>query len=907
MELKYDILTRNFLNTSASGKSDKSLRHEVQDPTFLTFKIDFFPDAGASLTKQDFTPFGGLLRKPSASTDNRLSGIDFLNKDSASEYLKNIGSPSKFGCLELFIDMLKDINDNMPWYFQKISGMGELYKFNMSEGIRVKNDVYLTIECLESVDRKMAYMSDLYRTAAFDLDYMREVIPHNLRTFDMDIHILEFRNFNTTFGNIAAMLRGDVTNPLTGKTIFDAIKAENYNQPILQSMFEAISVETFRLRACEFDFNTEAPAYYESLSVDDIPEATYKFKIKVGEVEKTGVYPFFDAVISDVVNKTSLSYKAINKALNDNNRNFNTIIEKTIKGKTFTKSVKKLQNTYDENGIIIDQKYEETVETATSTSKLKQTVPGSMEVLTNYYDNAVTFNRDNLTRGQSLKYFRDYRNAIFPTIYGDELSQDARILHTDENLGTNTLPDGTPWPHLNISKDAYKSGGNYNLDPSADSVFTNNRIEDFLTRNIKNKAAQLANGVGNQISGIISQAETNIYNSVGELTGGLIGQPDLGNVFSSNDLLNSIKNSVNSFLNPSMQASSTPINSVVGKNIGFTPNTPDNKITETALKGATPIVGISDDPLSGTKPDDKIVDDQLVGKTPTDAIVKDDLTGSSPNDVIIKDDLMGNSPSSNIEKDDLVGKAPDNNILKDDLIGKAVNNAIISDDLVGNKPGSKIISDDLYGSTPSNKILDDNLKGNSPDKKILDASLKGNSPDKNILTDNLKGNIPDIKILDDTLVGNKSSNSIEEINLKGNRPTENIEEDNLKGNNPTASFISNELKGINPSDSIVPILLEGEPTNKNIFDISLKGTTPKKEIIDDKLSGVNPVGTIDENVLERSQINSDIDTFAFDTRQTATNEQTLPDSIIEKSGYEPPKVDYDSIKERILKRLNGNK
>ena len=327
-----DKLVKSFL----SGSSNPNLLYDkfadLQDPTYLSFKLDFFPDGGYS-TPDDAYSAGGLFRKPSGLYGVN-SGYAFF--DSASDYLARIGAPVRQQYLEIFIDLLYNLQKYAPWYFQSVSGASDLYTIDPSINFRGKDKI-LTIDCLESIDMRVSLLADLYRNLAFDLQGMREVLPINLRTFNMKLHVLEFRNFNTTFGIIADHYGNRSTNGQANQTSQDSSFRKNVfntantslftggqnivnnainnltgglfsnqgsqagNNPdlSLDSAFEAISVQTFTLKNCEFDFFSEAPGYLDSLSVKDINEATHKFKIKIGKIEKSGIYSFDNYIISE--------------------------------------------------------------------------------------------------------------------------------------------------------------------------------------------------------------------------------------------------------------------------------------------------------------------------------------------------------------------------------------------------------------------------------------------------------------------------------------------------------------------------------------------------------------------------------------------------------------------------------
>ena len=334
-----DKLVRSFISGSSDPHGPFDRYADLQDPTFMSFKIDFFPDGGIS-TPTDVYSTGGLFR-PYNNANTGADGYSF--KDSAAEYFKRIGAPARSLQLEQFIFLLKKIQTDAPWYFQTVSGLSDIYKIDPAINFRGKDKI-LTIDCLESVDLRMTQLADLYRGFAFDFEGMREVLPINLRTFNMRIHVLEMRKFNTTFGIIADYLGDRSTKgEESQKNIMDSKRKNVFNRintalfasldnqigsignqigsafgglsglfsgtdttTDLSSAFEAISVQTFDLRDCEFDFYTEAPGYLDTVSVKESAEASTKFKIKVGKINKIATYPFDNFIISEWTKNTHI-------------------------------------------------------------------------------------------------------------------------------------------------------------------------------------------------------------------------------------------------------------------------------------------------------------------------------------------------------------------------------------------------------------------------------------------------------------------------------------------------------------------------------------------------------------------------------------------------------------------------
>ena len=117
----------------------------------------------------------------------------------ARNYLQNvIGDETRVKYLDDFTKILKMLNQDMPWYWQSISGLDVAKTYgNMEDPFRGSESSTITIGCLENVELTLTGMMDLYRKAAFDLERYVEVLPKNLRRFSMYIYISEVRVFSS--------------------------------------------------------------------------------------------------------------------------------------------------------------------------------------------------------------------------------------------------------------------------------------------------------------------------------------------------------------------------------------------------------------------------------------------------------------------------------------------------------------------------------------------------------------------------------------------------------------------------------------------------------------------------------------------------------------------------------------
>ena len=113
---------------------------------------------------------------------------DYYKYNSAWAYLKNNYEEERADALIEFITLLSQISSESPWYFQTISGVDEALgreKWNIGDE-RKK----ITIGCLsDPVDHRIESLLSLYRSIVWSHARKCEVLPANLRKFDMGLFI----------------------------------------------------------------------------------------------------------------------------------------------------------------------------------------------------------------------------------------------------------------------------------------------------------------------------------------------------------------------------------------------------------------------------------------------------------------------------------------------------------------------------------------------------------------------------------------------------------------------------------------------------------------------------------------------------------------------------------------------
>lgn len=243
-----------------------------EEPTFLTFSVDFVFDP-------IFIESMGMYNSPLLIGSANATNAPFADA-SAEVYLASRGLLPEVARLARFKQLLREISTTKPWFFQSISGVDKLWinASNMAEGYKAKEAV-LHFTTLESLDLKISYLADLYRKTVYDGIYMRELLPENMRQFQMYLYIGEFRNMSAF-------------NPVTGGTPGQVMLANG--------KYFASNATFFRFDCylCEFDFSTSIPnAEFSAFSFDN--PAGNSFNVKVGWFMESHQFSFFDIMTKE--------------------------------------------------------------------------------------------------------------------------------------------------------------------------------------------------------------------------------------------------------------------------------------------------------------------------------------------------------------------------------------------------------------------------------------------------------------------------------------------------------------------------------------------------------------------------------------------------------------------------------
>jgi hypothetical protein len=268
----------NFLNSQVGRKTGSIYNSYIDDPTVMGFNLVIdINDAYSPLFCEDQNP-----------------------NNSAINYLKSIDEYPRAIMLKEFKYRLRDLVTKFPFYFQSITGLDSFYKYNPKETWRTKERV-VVIKTLESLDLRVGNMIDKYMKAFFDEDYMREMLPLNLKKFNMTVIFSEIRNFKTFFD-----------------TINSTTQAPEKKILVLNDL---LSCYIIKLAGCQFDFSESNPWMSEVSNGQCEKPIENEFRVicdRIIESHKMNFFDFYTSGINDAARDKVLNMP--NAYLYDNRR-----------------------------------------------------------------------------------------------------------------------------------------------------------------------------------------------------------------------------------------------------------------------------------------------------------------------------------------------------------------------------------------------------------------------------------------------------------------------------------------------------------------------------------------------------------------------------------------------------------
>ena len=345
MHTNYNI-RKEFLGATSAYKDQGVFNPALDEPTYLTFKLDFFSDG---LTTEyshlyDSIPQGlfcigdqngpqviGLDSRNALDVwkPNLTNASDFIKsfykdklvksgfyKDraySALEYLYSRNEDYRCWLLANFLKGWNDLQNKYQYYFQEVDGLDELFKSEPDKGQKISKSHTITIKCLEGIDQKVKYLLSLYKAAAWDDHYQRWILPDIYRYFKLNIYISEIRTFHQSvyaqpidgsaslsgigytwrgsLGKAIDRFVGNITDKITGK-VFSTLDdwtqgGVNMNRDqdtqVLAVVKGFVPVTCIQCSLCDFDINHNT--YRGSYNIDNNEMETTTIKVRVRQAE----------------------------------------------------------------------------------------------------------------------------------------------------------------------------------------------------------------------------------------------------------------------------------------------------------------------------------------------------------------------------------------------------------------------------------------------------------------------------------------------------------------------------------------------------------------------------------------------------------------------------------------------
>ena len=216
-----------FINERAIFQ--KGLTSPFGEPGYFYFKIFFKFDT-------QFGLLGGILNDEDEVYGGHNTAMKYLAYlyGGGAGFYKSLLPKDRMVALRKFVKSLSYINCNAPWFFKSIKGLDKAGNPIINEFSKERS---IEIECnVDAIDMRLSTLLDLYRFVVYDDYSNKEIIPENLRKFDISVLI-----FNTPI-----------------KTLHTAVNNAKYKQvaPHRNEYDNLMSYKLFEFNGCEIDIDS---------------------------------------------------------------------------------------------------------------------------------------------------------------------------------------------------------------------------------------------------------------------------------------------------------------------------------------------------------------------------------------------------------------------------------------------------------------------------------------------------------------------------------------------------------------------------------------------------------------------------------------------------------------------------
>lgn len=237
----------------------------------------------------NYNTVNDAARRDSDNTDSvRYKNVTTVLKNTAYNYLLLNAEYERAHMLKSFITLLSEINSSSPWYFQEITGLDtalERKMFSENEFKLEDKPRQIAIKCLhDAYDDRIGTLLDLYRAACFSYTEKKEVVPANLRKFNMGVLVF--------------------SAPIRGKGGKSGIKQNRILIPDenTDSNYYIPSAKLIELRNCEIDYNSSKSAWGTLNTSTDPFSPEYTITISFDDCYENRYNEIMGSVVTDFIN-----------------------------------------------------------------------------------------------------------------------------------------------------------------------------------------------------------------------------------------------------------------------------------------------------------------------------------------------------------------------------------------------------------------------------------------------------------------------------------------------------------------------------------------------------------------------------------------------------------------------------
>ena len=229
----------------------KGVESLTGEPGWFYFKIFFKFNTNYGL-------FGGIVD----DTKSVNTAIEYLY-NCTNSYSADQIAQRQIALLK-FVGSLSYINENAPWFFDSISGLDKANSVKINEPLK-DNEIEIGVK-QDAVDMRLTTLFELYKYACFDNVNLKEIIPENLRKFDMTILIFHtpLRYYQTGFQSMK-----------DGTHEYKSFNSEQFG--------DRMSYLMFTFTNCEFDADSIGaviPANISNEAAFNLGKHSFKIKYK---------------------------------------------------------------------------------------------------------------------------------------------------------------------------------------------------------------------------------------------------------------------------------------------------------------------------------------------------------------------------------------------------------------------------------------------------------------------------------------------------------------------------------------------------------------------------------------------------------------------------------------------------